>query len=120
MPVCSANWFLTSLAIAQVTQRDGILYLAFKYDASESITFSVYWGLDSAALASSVQRWNMRHSAEAASKASPSAIMSCFPMFARSYNQMRDEHIIEMSNSLGGGAASSDGASDPFPLPSLP
>jgi hypothetical protein len=100
----------------QVTQRDGTLYLAFKYDASEQMSLSVYWGLDTAAIASSVERWNMRHSTEAASKTAPSAIMSCLPMFARSYNQMRDEHIIEMSGSLGGGAASSDGAFNPSPL----
>jgi hypothetical protein len=56
----------------------------------------------------------MKHSAESAAKAAPSAIMSCLPMFARSYNQMRDEHVVEMPPArapLGGGAASHDGAS---------
>jgi hypothetical protein len=34
--------------------------------------------------------------------------MSCLPMFSRSYNRMRDEHIVEMSpagHSVGAAAA---------------
>ncbi len=92
----------------QVTQRDGTFYLAFKYDASEMMCLSIFWGLDTVALASSVEQWNVKHAAEAAARAAPSGFMSCLPMFSRSYNRMRDEHIVEMTpanHSLGGGAA---------------
>ena len=100
----------------QVTQQNGTFYLTFKYDASEMMSLSVYWGLDADALASSVEQWNLKHAAEAAAKA-PSSIMSCLPMFARSYNQMRDEHVVEMSpvraSARGGAAAqAADGAFD--------
>ena len=97
----------------QVTQRDGTFYLSFKYDASERMSLSIYWGLDTVALSSSVEQWNLKHAAAAAPKPAPSAIMTCLPMFARSYNQMRDEHVIEMSHartSLGGAAAAAAAA----------
>jgi hypothetical protein len=103
---------VAALDQVQVTQRDGTFYLAFKYDASEMMSLSVYWGLDADALASSVEQWNLKHAAEAAAKA-PSSIMSCLPMFARSYNQMRDEHVVDMSpvraSARGGAAAAAAG-----------
>ena len=52
----------------QVTQRDGTFYLAFKYDASEMMCLSIFWGLDTVALASSVEQWNVKHAAEAAAQ----------------------------------------------------
>ena len=91
----------------QITQRDSTFYLAFKYDASEAMTLSVYWGLDAAALSSSIEQWNLKYAAAAAAKVVPSTIMGCLPMFSRSYNQMQDDHIVEVSparSSLSDGA----------------
>jgi hypothetical protein len=50
-----------TLPALQVTQRDGTYFLAFKYDASEIMSLSVYWGLDTVALSSSVEQWNLKH-----------------------------------------------------------
>jgi hypothetical protein len=78
------------------------------------MSLKVYWGLDADAVASSVELWNLKHAAEAATRA-PSSIMSCLPMFARSYNQMRDEHVVDMSPvraSVGGGGAAAAAAAD--------